>query len=98
LIHDLEPEDRPIEDLVKRYFRAPVDIMVSGHTHFERLDYRDGVLQINRQSDLPTSILDSARHGRAAVPGAGEDEANIVLLGDTPGLKNPGVELASTVP
>ena len=99
LIHDLEPEDRPIEDLVKRYFRAPVDIMVSGHTHFERLDFRDGVLQIN--SGSPTYPHQySTRLGtvgllRLATHGV---EARIVLLGNTPGLPNPGAELALTVP
>jgi len=46
MIHDMEPEERPIEDSSVTISKVNMaDIIVTGHTHFERLDYRDGVLQ-----------------------------------------------------
>ena len=54
MIHDMEPEDRPIEYLRDFYLKGEAaDIIVTGHTHFERLDYRDGVLH-------PHAILSTA--------------------------------------
>lgn len=93
--HDMEPEDRPIAELLKTYLNGEqADILVTGHTHFERLDYRDGVLQINTGS--PTHPHQwSTRLGTVGyldlAPGA--LSARIVRLGETPGLRNPGCEL-----
>ena len=42
MIHSLEGQFRPIQDL-QEMFPEPVQIMISGHTHQERLEYRDGV-------------------------------------------------------
>jgi uncharacterized protein len=94
MLHDMEPEERPIEHLLKQYLKNEhVDIIVTGHTHFERLDYRDGVLQIN--SGSPTlPHLTSTRLGTVALLEVGSDrlDARIVRLGETAGKRNPGVE------
>ena len=75
LIHDMEPEDRPMDYLRDYYFKGEqVDIIVTGHTHRERIDYRDGVLQINSgQSDPPPPVFHPPGHGRDPGPGARED-------------------------
>src|SRR6266567_8052468 len=67
MIHDMEPEDRPLDELRKTYLSGHhADIIVTGHTHFERLDFRDGVLQINPGSaTLPH--LQSMRLGTIAI-------------------------------
>ncbi|MBI2164816.1 MAG: metallophosphoesterase family protein [Chloroflexi bacterium] len=95
LIHDMEPETRPISYLMERYFPQPVDIMLSGHTHYERVDLRDNVLQANPGSAImphnfsprlgTVGILDVQR-GRVTV--------DIVSLGEGPQvsgnlLRNP---------
>ena len=49
MIHSLEGQFRPVEHLQKM-FPHPVDIMISGHTHQERLEYRDKTLMINSGS------------------------------------------------
>jgi len=94
MVHDMEPEDRPIDYLCRRYLDGEQpDVIVTGHTHVERLDYRDGVLQINPGSaTLPH--LWSTRLGTVALLeiGGGRVEGRILRLGHTPGLRNPGVE------
>ena len=51
MVHDMEPETEPIHELSRRYLKGRhADVMITGHTHFERLDWRDGVLQINSGS------------------------------------------------
>jgi len=94
MIHDMEPEDRPIDYLVKRYLNDdPAQVIVTGHTHFERLDQRDGVIQINPGS--PTfPHLQSTRLGTVGLLDLmpGRLEARIVRLGDTQDRPNPGIE------
>lgn len=96
MVHDMEPEDRPIAELCERYLRGEQpDIIVTGHTHFERLDYRDGVLQINAGS--PTHPHQwSTRLGTVGLLelSPGHIRADIVRLGETPGLRNPGEALS----
>lgn len=99
LIHDMEPEDRPIEYLRDFYLKGEAaDIIVTGHTHFERLDYRDGVLQINSGSPTHPHLY-STRLGTVGLLDVGADgiDARVVKLGETPGLRNPGAELALRV-
>jgi len=94
MIHIMRPEDRPIEELKQRYLGgAHADIMVTGDTHVERLDFRDGVLQMNPGS--PT--LPHHRSTRLGTVGlleidGGNVEARIVRLGHTEGRPNPGIE------
>jgi len=94
MVHDMEPEDRPIDYLRTAYLGgAHVDVIVTGHTHFERLDFRDGVLQINPGSaTLPH--LQTYRLGTVALLEWNERgiEARILRLGHAAGLPNPGVE------
>jgi uncharacterized protein len=96
MIHDMESEERPIEQLVKMYLRNErPDVIVTGHTHYERLDYREGVLQINPGSPtLPH--LQSTRLGTVGILdlAPGKLEARIFCLGHTEGRSNPGVEYA----
>jgi len=96
MVHDMEPEDRSIAELRKVHLRdEQADIWVTGHTHFERLDYRDSVLQVNPGS--PTyPHLTSTRLGTVAILDleAGRLEAKIVQLGNTEGRANPGKEYA----
>src|SRR5262245_10706123 len=96
MIHDMEPEERPIVELKKCHLKDEhVDIIVTGHTHFERLDYRDGVLQINSGSPTHPHLW-STRLGTVGLLdlAPGKLTAKIVKLGETPGLPNPGVELS----
>jgi putative phosphoesterase len=95
LIHDMEPEDRPIEYLKKFYLKGGhADIIVTGHTHFERLDYRENVLQINTGSPTHPHLW-STRLGTVGLLelAPGKLTARIVKLGETLGLANPGEEL-----
>ena len=94
MLHDMEPEDRPIDVLRARYLKGQrADIIVTGHTHFERLDYRESVLQINPGSaTLPH--LWSYRLGTVALLNwnANGIGARILRLGTSEALPNPGVE------
>lgn len=96
MIHDMEPEERPIAELRRRYLDGiDADIFITGHTHHERIDCRDGVLQIN--SGSPTHPHNySTRLGTVGfldlTPQA--VSARVVRLGETPGLRNPGEALS----
>ena len=98
MMHAMEPEDRPIDVLRKRYLKdEPVDIIVTGDTHFERIDFRDGVLQVNSGSaTLPH--LWSTRLGTIGILEITKDrvEAYIKKLGETEGRRNPGIEYTYT--
>ena len=95
MIHDMEPESRPIEELKKYHLKGEhADIIITGHTHFELLDYRDGVLQINSGSPTHPHLW-STRLGTVGMLdlAPGKISAQILRLGEQPGLQNPGVEL-----
>jgi uncharacterized protein len=94
MVHDMEPEDEPIEDLRNRFLGgASADIMITGHTHFERMDFRDGVLQVNSGSAVHPHLW-STRLGTVAFLdlAPGSLRASIVRLGSSDGLRNPGIE------
>ena len=94
MVHDMEPEDEPIEELQRQYLHgAEADVMITGHTHLERLDWREGVLQINSGSPVLPHLW-STRLGTVALLeiGPGQLRARILRLGQTDGLKNPGIE------
>jgi uncharacterized protein len=90
MVHSLRRGFRPMAEL-QQLFPTPVDIMVAGDTHQERLEYRDGVVLLN--SGSPTfpqhkelrlgtvGLLELAPHRL---------HAEILLLGQTPGRPNPG--------
>ena len=93
MVHDMEPEDEPIDELRKRYLKgAGADVMITGHTHFERLSWREGVLQINSGSAVHPHLW-STRLGTVAVVDVapGSLRAQIVRLGEQDGLRNPGL-------
>jgi putative phosphoesterase len=94
MVHDMEPEDQPIEDLRRRYLGGEAaDVFVTGHTHFERMDYRDGVLQLNSGSAVHPHLW-STRLGTVAILDLqpGWLQARIVRLGQSEGRRNPGIE------
>jgi putative phosphoesterase len=94
MVHDMEPEDEPIDVLCRRYLGGErADVMVTGHTHFERMDFRDGVLQVNSGSPVHPHLW-STRLGTVAILDLepGSLRAKIVRIGETEGLRNPGIE------
>ena len=96
MIHDMEPEDRPIEHLLTMYMKNErPDVIVTGHTHFERLDYREGILQINPGSPIYPHLY-STRLGTVGILDLASNglDAKIVRLGETEGRYNPCVEYA----
>ena len=85
MIHSLEGQFRPIKDLQK-LFPKPVNIMISGHTHQERLEYREGVVLINSGS----ITFPQHKEVRLGTVGILEIESqklkvDIFPLGETPG-------------
>ena len=94
MVHDMESEDEPIETLRRRYLRGEAaDVFVTGHTHFERMDFRDGVLQVNSGSAVHPHLW-STRLGTVAVLDLepGSLRARVMRLGQSEGLRNPGIE------
>ena len=95
MIHAIEPENRPIEELRNQYLKGEhVDVIISGHTHFEILQYRDGVVQINTGSATHPHLY-NMRLGTIGFLELepGYLEARVVKLGETGGMRNPGQEL-----
>jgi putative phosphoesterase len=93
MVHDMEPEDEPIEMLWRQYLGGRrADVMVTGHTHFERMDFRDGVLQINTGSAIHPHLW-STRLGTVGILEVDSSgiRAEIIRLGELEGLRNPGV-------
>lgn len=98
MVHDMQPEDRPLDHLRRAFLAGEhAEIMVCGHTHYERLDFREGVLQINSGSATHPH-QQSTRLGMVALLewGGGELEARIVRLGHSEGRRNPGIEYSFT--
>ena len=53
-------------------FDSPVDVVISGHTHYERLALVDGIVYVNSGSPYAaTSPVDAAGHGRPDGRGCG---------------------------
>lgn len=93
MVHDMEPEDEPIDDLCRKYLGGRrADVMVTGHTHFERLVWREGTLQVNPGSAVHPHLW-STRLGTVALLelAPGSLRARVVRLGEHDGLRNPGV-------
>ena len=93
MIHSLEGQFKPTEDLLS-FFPEPVDIIISGHTHQERLEFRDGIVMIN------TGSITFPQHKEIRLGTVGLLELfpnhlkiDIFPLGETPGSPNPGVRL-----
>ena len=87
--HSLEGQFRPVPDL-QRYFPQPVDIMLSGHTHEERLEHRDGVTLVNSGS-ITFPHHKELRFGTVGLLELTPQRMNVKLfpLGHTAGRPNP---------
>jgi putative phosphoesterase len=93
MVHDMEPEDEPIDVLRRKYLEGEhADVMITGHTHFERLAWRDDTLQVNPGSPIHPHLW-STRLGTVALLdlAPGSLRARIVRLGEHEGLRNPGI-------
>ena len=89
LVHALGPPNRPIRELQK-VFPSPVDIIVSGHTHQEVSEFREGVVLLNSGSiTFPRNM--ELRLGTVGLLelAPGKLQAEIQVLGHTPGMPNP---------
>ena len=94
MIHSLEGQFRPVEHLQKM-FPHPVDIMISGHTHQERLEYRDRTLMINSGS-ITFPHHKEIRLGTVGILALETNyvKAEIFPLGETKGSPNPGTRIS----
>lgn len=93
MVHDMEPEDEPIDVLIDQYLGGiRADVIVTGHTHFERIAFRDGVVQVNSGSAVHPHLW-STRLGTVGIVEVDSSgvRAEIVRLGETEGRRNPGV-------
>jgi putative phosphoesterase len=99
MVHNMAPERRPVAVLRERHFGgAPLDILIGGHTHLERLEYRDGAVVMNSGSPILPHHKDT-RHGTVGLLelAPGRLHAQIVLLGHTEGRRNPGTPMVLDV-
>jgi putative phosphoesterase len=98
MVHDLKQENVRIGQLVQSKFAGmKPDVIISGHTHYEGLEYRDGVIQINPGSaTLPHQM--STRLGTVGLLELGGNvvSARVVRLGQSEGRRNPGIEYSYT--
>jgi putative phosphoesterase len=93
MVHDMEPEDEPIDVLIDQYLGGiGADVIVTGHTHFERIEFRDGVVQVNSGSAVHPHLW-STRLGTVGIVEVDSSgvRAEIVRLGETEGRRNPGI-------
>ena len=90
MVHSLGPPSQSVSEL-QRTFPSPVDIIIAGHTHHELLESREGVVFLNSGSITLPHHKD-LRLGTVGLldltPGC--LHAEIVVLGHTPGMANPG--------
>src|SRR4029453_17090479 len=89
MVHSLRRGFRPMAEL-QQLFPMPVDIMVAGDTHQERLEYRDGVVLLNSGSPTFPQHKD-LRLGTVGLLELAPNRlrAEIILLVPTPGRPNP---------
>ncbi|MCH9671751.1 MAG: metallophosphatase family protein [Gammaproteobacteria bacterium] len=92
LVHEVRPESRPMSVLLDEGMGGEqVDILITGDTHVQRLEFREDVLFINPGSPtLPHHK--EYRLGTAAVLELDANQAHgqIIALGETKGAPNPG--------
>ncbi|MDP7532477.1 MAG: metallophosphoesterase family protein [SAR202 cluster bacterium] len=97
MIHSMEGQFRSMSDL-QRLFPTTVDIMIAGHTHLERLEYRDNVAMINSGS-ITFPRHKELRLGTVGLlelaPGSLRTE--IIPLGQSPGRPNPGEAMSMEI-
>ncbi len=92
MVHSLRPGSRPVAAILEEHLGGQrVDVLVSGDTHLEKLEMRDGVLLVNPGS--PT--LPHHKEYRLGTVGLLELtpdslRAEILTLGHSDGAPNPG--------
>jgi predicted phosphodiesterase len=76
---------------LQQLFPAPVQIMIAGDTHYEVLEYREGVVVLNSGSPTFPHHKD-LRLGTVGLLELAPERlhAEVVVLGHTPGKPNPG--------
>ncbi len=94
MTHSLRGQSRPVSELQK-YFPSPVDVMIAGHTHEERLEHREGVTLVNSGS------ITFPHHKELRLGTVGLIElsprqlsARVFPIGHTQGRPNPGREMS----
>ena len=94
MTHSLEGQFRPMS-VLSQYFPGPVDVMIAGHTHEERLEHRDGVTLINSGS-ITFPHHKELRLGTVGLLELTENRlsARVFPIGQTTGRPNPGREIA----
>ena len=94
MTHSLEGQFRPVH-VLQSYFPHSVDVMVSGHTHEERLEHRDHVTLINSGS-ITFPHHKELRLGTVGLLELSKQRlsANVFPLGHTSGRPNPGQTLS----
>ena len=100
MVHDTEPEDRPIDVIVERELAGDKpEILFTGHTHLERIEHRDGVVQINSGSPTQPHLF-STRLGSVGLLELEPDmlRARILRLGESEDLRNPAREVSLELP
>jgi putative phosphoesterase len=90
MVHSLRRGFRPMAEL-QQLFPAPVQIMIAGDTHYEVLEYREGVVVLNSGSPTFPHHKD-LRLGTVGLLELAPERlhAEVVVLGHTPGKPNPG--------
>jgi putative phosphoesterase len=91
MVHNMVREDRPRAVIEEAHFKTPVDVMLAGHTHVDRLELKDGAVLLNSGSPILPHHKD-ARLGTVGLLELSTTRlrAAIVRLGETPGKPNPG--------
>jgi putative phosphoesterase len=91
MAHSLAPETRPLPEIAAHRFHEPVEIMIGGHTHLERIRHADGYVLLNSGSPILPHHKET-RLGTLAILDLTPDSlrAEIVVLGHTHGRPNPG--------
>ncbi len=91
MAHNLAPERRPMAVLRERCLGGePVDILIGGHTHLERLEHREGAVLINPGSPTLPHHKDTRLGSVGLLELApGRLHAAILPLGHSPGRPNP---------
>jgi putative phosphoesterase len=90
MVHSLRRGFRPMAEL-QQLFPTPVQIMIAGDTHYEVLEYREGVVVLNSGSPTFPHHKD-LRLGTVGLMELAPERlhAEVVVLGHTPGKPNPG--------
>jgi putative phosphoesterase len=94
MVHSLDRAFRPVSELLKA-FPAPVDIIVSGHTHQEQLESREDVVLLNSGS-ITFPHHKELRLGSVGLLelAPGRLHGEILALGHTLGRPNPVTPMA----